>query len=127
MKIFKVILFCVLLTGCDISRKPDVVVNPNAPVTAPVVDPLQVRDVQWKAYNKARLTELLATLKDDDVLLLALDEKNFKALSDNLVDINTHIGQQNAVIDFLEKAIASHETATKDAKKNSEKPEEPKK
>jgi hypothetical protein len=107
MKKFLVIFALLSLTACaTVKQEPNLVITAAPPVAAPKADPLVLAPVQWHVYNSTELKKLSDSLaaSGGNVVLFTLDETNFKNLSSNLVDVNKFIDQQNAIIDFLNKA-----------------------
>ena len=96
---------------------PIVVVAPTPPVVAPKPDPVTMAPVQWRAYNASDLKKLSdSTLANGgNVLLFTLDETNYKNLQDNLNSIDKYIRQQNAIVDFLNKAANAPSKAATDS------------
>jgi hypothetical protein len=120
----KVLALCaaLMLSGCasfTFNPKPPpvqtVVVAPTPPVIPPVADQLNLAPVHWTVYNSSELKDLSdkLTASGGNVVLFTLDDTNFKHLSDNLSDIKKFIGQQNAIILFLNKAANAPADAAK--------------
>ncbi len=114
-QVFAGILIALALSACSTPTKPDnfTVIAPTPPVTAPKADPVVPAPVQWKVYTLDELKALVA--ERSSVLLFTLDEKNFKNLSGNLVDIKKYIDQQNEIIAYLTKAANAPSDAAKAA------------
>lgn len=77
--------------------------KPRPKAVEPVVQPVQMRGVQWKVLNKQELEKLLADLEknpDPNFALFALTSKGFEALSTNLVEINRFMQEQQQVIAY---------------------------
>ena len=117
LKTMTVIFTALTLVSCATTvEQPPVIVAPTPPVIAPRVDPVNLRPIRWKVYTIAELKILIANAEKNgtNVVLFTLDGDNFKILSDNLVDIQKLVHQQQTVIVFLTTAAnAPSASATK--------------
>lgn len=100
-------LLALSLTACVTTdrRDPDVtvVVQPTAPIVAPLVDPVNTQPVNWQVLNSQGVRDLAARIEQtgEDVVLYTLDTEGFRALSNNLVEIRRYIREKNAAFDFV--------------------------
>lgn len=104
-----VLIVLIILTGCG-TTPPIVttVVQPDAPVAVPTVDPLTLNPVQWQVLTVQQVKQLLAQMEaspKQPPILFSLDTKNYENLSLNLIEIERYISQQKAILTMLETII----------------------
>jgi len=107
------------LAACGHKAEPEttIVVNTRPPIEAQKIDPLVLAPVKWKVLNNDAIKQLAAS--NENIVLFALDEDNFKALGTNLDDIKAYLKSQKTVIEGVVAAANVDQTKT-----TTEKPKE---
>lgn len=109
----KIILACasaLVLAACNQTTQMP---NPSPVVTfpMPVVPkpaPLNLRDVEWKIYNRADIDELYAYLQanqDEGFVIFTVTADGYEALALNVNDLRRYIREQQEVILFLTNVL----------------------
>lgn len=116
------VMLLATLVGCK-TLKPQV----DAPVTIlptysdmvaiPIVQPTNLKPVQWQVLTRPELQKLLDD-KTKPVVLYSLDDANMEALTGNLDDLNRYLLEQQAALKYTTGLInLRRETVTKDQSK----------
>ena len=113
-KLLAVLSLSLTLTACDWFIKPDpvteyVYIPINVP-TAPRPDKLNLSDVKFTVVNQDRLQSYLTEnrKRNGEVIFIALDVREYEALSTNTAEMTRYIEQSLDVFKYYEQAI--HET-----------------
>jgi len=108
MKYFLVLLSMLVLAGCgmkDVNIKAD----PVAPtvIHPPLPDQLQMRNVEWTVFNRAKIEKLLADYPDQEIVLFALSAKGYENLSLNMAEVIRYLKEQKGVIIYYREEFPS--------------------
>lgn len=106
MKNWLIISSLLLLSACandriNIQADPvePVVIHPNVP------DQLQLREVKWTVFNRAKLEQLLADYPNQEVVLFALSAKGYENLSLNMAEVLRYLKEQKGVIIYYRETF----------------------
>jgi hypothetical protein len=80
----------------------------------PDIDPLTLNPVQWQVLSLPQLKQLVAQMEKsspNQQVMLALDTRNYKNLSLNLIDIQRYISEQKAILTMLKNIITERSQA----------------
>jgi hypothetical protein len=107
-QIFIGLLCCFALLGCSSNEKIQTVkdvkvqtiqIQKPAPIV-PAPDVLKLKSVYWNVLTKNNIDEKMKSTS----VYYALDENNYKNLSENLSSIRSYIEQQNENINIYKKS-----------------------
>lgn len=108
-KVLLATCFVLPLAACQTNVRPPLRPTPFNNVTPPTVQPLVMERFQWKVYNLEDLKKLVAQLEREgvkDFVVVALTPEGYKALGNNMLEIQRYIQEQQQVILFLQKVIS---------------------
>ena len=95
------------LAGCASTDPIEISASPidKPTLMVPKVSKLNLRDVKWVVVNKENFAEIMADLekKNGNVVLFAVTDKGYEALSLNIADLRQLIQQQQSIIAAYEK------------------------
>lgn len=82
----------------------------------PKVSKLNARDVKWIVVNKDNFNQVMADIekRNGNVVLFALTDKGYEALSLNIADLRQLVQQQQAIIAAYEKYYQTEAPAAAD-------------
>lgn len=106
---FLPILLLLTLAACGGTVTTNAVVQPNAPVTLPVAQPLTLNNVQWQVMSVAQLQALIATLQkaqQQNQVVFVLDTQDYTNLQLNFVEIERYIKDQKAILTEAQQIFA---------------------
>lgn len=113
--ILTTLLTSLVLGGCTTTKQIDISAKPIAKpgLTLPSVSKLNMRDVKWKIVNAGNVDQVLADLekKGENVVLFAVTDKGYEALSLNTADLRKLIMQQQAIIAAYESYYVKSQSA----------------
>lgn len=119
--ILTTLLSSLLLTGCATTKQIEISAKPidKPGLTLPKVGKLNMRDVKWKIVNADNVDQVLADLekKGENVVLFAVTDKGYEALSLNTADLRKMIMQQQAIIAAYESYYVKSQSAIDKANK----------
>ena len=99
--------------GSTINVKADpvepVVIHPQVP------DQLQMREVKWTVFNRAKLEKLLADFPNQEVVLFALSAKGYENLSLNMAEVIRYLKEQKGVILYYRETFPTPEGVVEEA------------
>lgn len=108
MKYILIPLAFLILSGCgmkDVNIKADpvqpVVIHPPLPAQ------LQMRNVEWTVFNRAKIEKLLADYPGQEIVLFALSAKGYENLSLNMGEIIRYLKEQKGVIVYYREEFPS--------------------
>lgn len=80
----------------------------------PKPDPANIRDVEWKVWNRESLEKVLEESDPNDkkFSFFVLDAKNYENLSLNMQEIIRYIEEENAIIRYYQETIPSIDSLT---------------
>lgn len=104
--LFLAMLMVMFLASCEhISKKPEpeYIVVPRPPVVEPQVDPIVTEEVKFKVLNAEGVIALAEELKatGKEVVIFVLEADGFRALTNNLVDIQRFIAEKQEAMRFV--------------------------
>ena len=92
-----------LLVGCAGKKQLTILSEPVQPVplNTPQVRQLDLQNIEWFIVTPENIEEVFAKLKDQrkDVVLFALTDDGYKAMSLNFAQIRELLNQQKAIIE----------------------------
>ncbi len=96
-----------MLTGCGTTGfRPTISFHKPVPINPPRVAPMTLGEVQWKAYDKTTLKNLVAEMEaHPDRVVYVLTQDGFTALALNLAEMKRYITDQKDANEFLVKSI----------------------
>lgn len=103
--LFAALVASTLLAGCATSPKPIITAPLERPdIVLPGVDRIKARDVQWIVLTQDNVDEVFADLKrkNANLVLFAVTDKGYEAISLNMADLLKLVQQQRATIGAYE-------------------------
>ena len=96
-----------MLSGCETTGfHPRISFHKPVPINPPRVAPMTLNEVQWKAYDKATLKNLVAEMEaHPDRIVYVLTQDGFTSLALNLAEMKRYITDQKDANEFLVKSI----------------------
>lgn len=95
------------LAGCASTDPIEISASPidKPTLMVPKVSKLNMRDVKWVVVNKENFAEIMADIekKNGNVVLFAVTDKGYEALSLNIADLRQLVQQQQSIIAAYEK------------------------
>ena len=123
MKLVTVALATVLLSGCAIFGKTELVCEPYKmpQLSVPEIQKLEIEDVDWIVVTPENASTVFATLKKKgiDTALFAVTDDGYVTLSTNAEKVQGHIQQQRITIKEFQTFRQRVEEAAKATKKPS--------
>lgn len=106
MRNILVIGIMLLLSACG-GGKINVQATPEEPIVIhpPVPDQLQLREVKWTVFNRAKIEQLLADFPNQEIVLFALSAKGYENLSLNVAEILRYLKEQKGVIIYYRETF----------------------
>lgn len=95
----------VLLAGCATSPRPIITAPLERPdIVLPGVDKIKARDVKWIVVTEDNVAQVFADLKKSgaNLVLFAVTDKGYEAISLNMADLLKLAKQQRTVIGAYE-------------------------
>lgn len=115
LRIPAIILSALLLTACASTKQIEISASPieKPPLTLPNATKVSMRDVKWIVVNKDNIDTVLADLSKNggNIVMFALTDKGYEALSLNTADLRQLIMQQQAIIAGYEQYYQSSQAA----------------
>lgn len=116
MKIVKAMGLAILLgslaaCGGDNTGIHSVNTNPIAPVTPPVINPLDLGEVHWvvRDVNGLRaLADQMEVTGQTNAVFYIIDQDSYNALAMNITEVHRYIKDQRAANDFLQATIITN-------------------
>jgi len=101
------IISCLLLLSACGGGKMTIKADPVAPVVIhpPVPDQLQMREVKWTVFNRAKLEQLLADYPNQEIVLFALSAKGYENISLNMAEVIRYLKEQKGVIIYYRETF----------------------
>lgn len=108
MKIFLTLLTLLILAGCGM-KDVDIKADPVQPVVIhpPIPDQLQMREVKWTVFNRAKIEKLLLDYPNQEIVLFALSAKGYENLSLNMGEVIRYLKEQKGVIIYYREEFPS--------------------
>lgn len=101
------------MSGCA-GTKTETVLNPvDVPIVHPRMPaPIHARDVKWIVLNEEELRKLLKKGEEEDreLVLFAVNVRNYENLSTNFYQLRRYIKQLRAVVDFYRDTYSNKES-----------------
>jgi hypothetical protein len=109
MKYFLVILTMLFIAGCGGVKNVNIKATPVAPtvIHPPIPAQLQMREVKWTVFNRAKLEKLLADFPNQEIVLFALSAKGYENLSLNMSEVVRYLKEQKGVIVYYREEFPS--------------------
>lgn len=109
MKHTLIILAFLVLAGCGGMKDVNIKATPVQPVVIhpPLPDQLQMRNVEWTVFNRAKIEKLLADYPNQEIVLFALSAKGYENLSLNMAEIIRYLKEQKGVIVYYREEFPS--------------------
>jgi len=109
MKYALILLSALVLSGCFGAKTVDIKADPVAPVVIhpPLPDQLQMREVKWTVFNRAKIEKLLADYPDQEIVLFAVSTKGYENLSLNMAEVIRYLKEQKGVIVYYREEFPS--------------------
>ena len=106
MRNILIIVIMLLISACG-HDKINIKADPVEPVVIhpPVPDQLQLREVKWTVFNRAKLEQLLADYPNQEIVLFALSAKGYENLSLNVAEILRYLKEQKGVIIYYRETF----------------------
>ena len=106
MRNILIVAIMLLLSACN-GGKMNVQATPEEPIVInpPVPDQLQLREVKWTVFNRAKLEQLLADYPNQEIVLFALSAKGYENLSLNVAEILRYLKEQKGVIIYYRETF----------------------
>jgi len=98
-------LVAITLAGCATSPKPIVTAPLERPdIVLPGVDRIKARDVEWIVVTQDNVDSVFADLqkKGANLVLFAVTDKGYEAISLNMADLLKLVSQQKTIIGAYE-------------------------
>jgi hypothetical protein len=107
-KIIMTAFMCLFLASCGGGQIAlDPVALKDAPVSIPVIAPIQTSPVQWQVLKSSDMLKLAKS--KPNAVVFGLDDTNFKNLSLDLTDATRYIQQEKAVNQMLTDIVTSRQ------------------
>ena len=109
MKYILILITTLALSGCFGTKDVDIKADPVQPVVIhpPIPDQLQMREVKWTVFNRAKIEKLLADYPDQEIVLFALSAKGYENLSLNMAEVIRYLKEQKGVIIYYREEFPS--------------------
>jgi len=109
MRHILILLVVLSLTGCFGTKPVDIIAEPVQPVVIhpPIPDQLQMRNVEWTVFNRAKIEKLLADYPNQEIVLFALSAKGYENLSLNMAEVIRYLKEQKGVIIYYRDEFPS--------------------
>ncbi len=109
MKYLLVLLPLLILSACGGMKDVNIKATPVQPVVIhpPVPDQLQMREIKWTVFNRAKLEKLLADFPNQEIVLFALSAKGYENLSLNMSEVVRYLKEQKGVIIYYREEFPS--------------------
>ena len=103
-RIFVIILFGLLLTGCSIGEKRLKVFTleePRAKLNLEAPTPLTMEKIRWIIITSENAQEVFAKLEAEgiDPVLFGLTDKDYQVIARNFAQIRAKLAESNAILD----------------------------
>jgi len=109
MKYTLILIATLALSGCFGTKPVDIKADPVQPVVIhpPIPDQLQMREVKWTVFNRAKIEKLLADYPNQEIVLFALSAKGYENLSLNMAEVIRYLKEQKGVIIYYREEFPS--------------------
>lgn len=116
------IISCLLLLSACGHDKMNIKADPVEPIVIhpPVPDQLQLREVKWTVFNRAKLEQLLADYPNQEIVLFALSAKGYENLSLNMAEIIRYLKEQKGVIIYYRETFPDAPLETEEGEETEE-------
>lgn len=102
-----ILLSSLLLVAACATKPIEISASPidKPTLMVPTVSKINSRDVKWVVVNRDNFNQVMADIekKNGNVVLFALTDKGYEALSMNVADLRQLVQQQQAIIAAYEK------------------------
>ena len=113
MKYFLIIISFLILSGCGGIKDVDIKATPVKPtvIHPPIPNQLQMREVKWTVFNRAKIEKLLADYPGQEIVLFALSAKGYENISLNMGEITRYLKEQKGIIIYYREEFPSPEVS----------------